>query len=289
MLFAVLVVSCCGDSQKTVLPACFLRGGAGGGGWALFKRRDSPSERYRKELEDQVAALDRQLRTSREEAMRLRKLVKLTSDSKRKATVAEWKTTKSNQQSLHKELSLLQQQIQQMEQFREELEKLLEVAHARIKELEQLLEKESAKAVQLQKQHELEMQELRKSLVAKAQKQLEEINRLMEQRIREATEAARREALSEVDQTVADATQKVQRQADRVLEKERRLSQEAVEKERVKMRKLVKALAEREKSLFAKHHAAEQRQSQAQSVKKNNSRRQQQAPIKTPNIRSPVK
>lgn len=261
------------------------------GGWSWRQplgHRDA-AQQYRETLEEQVLLLGRQLRTAREEATQLRKLLKVAGETNRKATVNDIKVAKMNQTTLKKQLATLREQITQLEKFQAELQKLLEEEKEKTKELERKLATESDKAVAFQKKYQAEIAQLETTLVAKTKKQLQELENLMERRVKEAAETARTKALQELEKQVASVEKKVQSKADQKLQNERRKAAEAVERERIKMRKLVKALAEREKKLFAKHEENERKQdpsntlpSQRVSPKSTFARK----PVK--NIRSPL-
>ena len=86
----------------------------------------------------------------------------------------------------------------------------------------------------------------------------------MELRIQQATEAAHQAAMAQMDHKLAELTEHLRLEKERELEVERKRSVDAVEKEKVKMRKLVRALANREKKLFA--NAAKKQSAMSEST-----------------------
>eukprot|EP00548_Thalassiothrix_antarctica_P000822 CAMPEP_0194147024 /NCGR_PEP_ID=MMETSP0152-20130528/22474_1 /TAXON_ID=1049557 /ORGANISM="Thalassiothrix antarctica, Strain L6-D1" /LENGTH=290 /DNA_ID=CAMNT_0038847695 /DNA_START=309 /DNA_END=1181 /DNA_ORIENTATION=- len=210
-----------------------------GGGWlggllSGWKAEDY----YRQTLEDQIQNLERQVRAAQEEATQLRKLLKLSSQANRQ---------QASSASLRQELSVLQKQIKQLEIFQSESEKLLKDEEKRIKELTKKLEDSNTDLIEIQKQHRLEMEKLEKELLERSKEQVEALTRLMEERVQEATKRAKAEAMIEMDSKIKDAISKTEAIAESRLEEERKKAVLAVENERIKMRKLVKALADREK------------------------------------------
>ena len=83
----------------------------------------------------------------------------------------------------------------------------------------------------------------------------------MEERVNQAAEAAQQAELKKIDQRIAQVTAELKQEHLKALEAERGRSADAVEAEKKKMRKLVKALAIREKKLLAKAEQEKQKQS----------------------------
>eukprot|EP00545_Synedropsis_sp_CCMP1620_P000923 CAMPEP_0119013822 /NCGR_PEP_ID=MMETSP1176-20130426/9049_1 /TAXON_ID=265551 /ORGANISM="Synedropsis recta cf, Strain CCMP1620" /LENGTH=300 /DNA_ID=CAMNT_0006966941 /DNA_START=36 /DNA_END=938 /DNA_ORIENTATION=+ len=212
-----------------------------GGGW-LFSWTKA-EDRYRQQLEDQIENLDRQVRAAREESTQLRKLLKLASHTNTRNKGSASSAT----DSIKQEISLLHKQVTQLENFQRELEALLVKEQQRTQELEKKLGESEENLLEVHNQHLLELEKLEQVLLQKSKQSLDDLNTLMIQRVQEAADHARKEALMDVDQKIATAVSKVEKKARAELEEERKKAADAVEKERVKMRKLVKALAEREK------------------------------------------
>lgn len=256
--------SSCTTAQRVVAVTAIPRGG----GW--FPWSSNVEDRYRQVLEDQIQNLERQVRAAKDEATQMRQLLKLSS---RKVGVDA---------SMKTELSLLQEQVKQLQAFQKELEALLKDEQKMTAALEKKLASAGADSSDLQTQHKVEMEMLEKTLIQKSKKQLEDLQTLMEQRVKEAAERARQEALAEVDAKVKVAVSKVEQKAKADLEQERKRAADAVEKERAKMRKLVKALAEREKKVGAKA-------GKNSAVRSNPASMSARKPKNPTSVRSPIK
>jgi DNA repair exonuclease SbcCD ATPase subunit len=232
LLLAVVLCSLPSQHEAASLaPALCVRGG----GWFSFGV-GKVEDRYRQSLEDQIQILERQARAAREETTQLRKLAKLAGRSSGDAA-----------SSIRQELVMLQKQVLQLETFKQEMEVLLKEEQDRSDELENKLIDSGSSELQLHNEHLIAMEQLEKTLLIKAKKQIEELNTLMDLRVKESADRARQEALKEMDKKITEAVSKVEIKLKMELEEERKKASDAVEKERAKMRKLVKALAEREK------------------------------------------
>lgn len=254
-----------------------VRGGGGRGWFGLFGSR--VEDRYRQSLEEQMLILERQTRAARDETMQLRKLAKLTGrGNPGESTIVA---------SIKEEIAVLEKQIVQLEKFTQELQVLLKEEKERSALLEEQLIAAGVDALDLRNQHLLQMEQLEKAMLAKANKQLEDLNALMDIRIKEAADRARKEALLFMDEKISEAVSKLEAKARAELEEERQKAADAVEKERAKMRKLVKVLAEREKKASAPA-AASGKASTGSSVVAGSSSRKQQSANPT-SVRSPIK
>jgi DNA repair exonuclease SbcCD ATPase subunit len=229
---------------------------ASGGRFKIFgfktprsSRRNS-QEVYRESLEEQTAFLERQLRAAKDESAQLRKLLKLSNSSTRKAKTESTRANKSMEQALREKLGNLQDQITKLQDLLLRAETLMEEESSKTKQLEELLNQERKLNSERGREYEQELAELQRSLLERSKEQLEELRALMEVRVKEAADEARREALEQVERKVKEATERVERQSEKKLQAEKKRSQQAVDRERAKMRKLVKALAEREKDLL---------------------------------------
>ena len=249
----------------------------GGGGWfGLFGSR--VEDRYRESLEDQILILERQTRAARDESMQLRKLAKLGGrGNSGDATIVA---------SIKEEIAVLEKQIVKLEKFTQELQVLLKEENERSAQLEEKLIAAGVDALELRNQHLLAMEELEKAMLIKANKQIEELNALMDARVKEAAVRARKEALLFMDEKINEAVSKVEAKARADLEDERQKAADAVEKERAKMRKLVKVLAEREKK--ASVPASASGKASGNTVAAGSSSRKQQSVTPT-SVRSPIK
>ncbi|CAB9512822.1 expressed unknown protein [Seminavis robusta] len=226
-----------------------------GGAWYFGKR--TAARRYRELLEEQVTMLDRQLRQSQEELALLRRQLKTSQSilhrSGLKGASAEGQANKlaalTENQDLKKRVASLAKEILQLEKMRDELEAIIQVQHMKMEELEAKLQEKELANQNLVAKYEREMQSLKLSIESKYQKQIADLTNLMNKRVEEAAEHARQVALRELDAKVSQATQAERQRGEKLLEDERKRSEAAVEREKVKMRKLAKALFEREKKL----------------------------------------
>jgi hypothetical protein len=225
-----------------------------GGGFLSYMfgigKQQQAADIYRETLEEQVLLLDRQLRQARDEMGLLRKQFTI-----RTATPAP-KISNQERTLLKQQLASLTSQVNQLERMKLELETMLEKESLKVQELTAKLLDEEQLSLAMQDKYIKQLQVLQEQLELKAAKQLQELQAIMEQRVQQATETAHQAAMALVGQKVAEATEQLRMEKERELELERKRSVEAVEKEKVKMRKLVRALANREKKLFAKKTAA---------------------------------
>ena len=211
----------------------------------------TPAQKYREMLEDQVLLMDRQLRQTRDELTRLREqwTVKTGPPDGNSAIP---NASKEELAALKQQVSTLTLQVKQLTKMKEELEEMLEKEQARVDELEEALAQERQLTKELQEGYERQLKELQVQLEKKAQKQLDDLRKLMEQRVEQAAEAARISAQRMVQEQIDLATTQLRLEQQREMDAERRRSEQAVDAEKRKMRKLVKALAIREKKILAK-------------------------------------
>ncbi len=230
-----------------------------GGGTSFFQRifRPNPQQIYRQSLEEQVLLLDQQLRQAREELIGLR--------DRRKEFIKNQKISrfvvsgKEQRKAIQKEQTLLQQkiesmliQLEQMERMKVELEELLQASNLRIQELEAKLVEQHDLTRELEENYKQQIAAIKASLADTAAQQSSQFEAMQQERIRQAADAARQEAMLEVEERISQVTEDLQAQHEKAMQAERQRSIKAVELEKKKMRKLVKALAIREKKLLAK-------------------------------------
>jgi len=231
-------------------------------GWRQLFRLP-PAKRYRKMLQEQTVLLDRQLRQSQEELIQIKKRfhalqekqLSLTAQSSVERRDRE-AVRKQEMQSLKAQVATLEQQIGRINTMKEEMEALLQVEQNKVVVLQEKLavaETESAAAVG---KLERELATLQQQLEKKTTQQLQELEAIWNQRMKDALTQAATVSLAAQQQAVHAAEERVRLQAATELQAERGKATAAVEREKVKMRKLVKALAVREKKLLA---ATEQR------------------------------
>lgn len=202
-------------------------------GLLAFFRRKSADQVYREALEEQIQLMERQIRSARDEAAQLRKLIKDRGTQSRKESSGTVRKELTTVNELREEVSRLLKRIEDLEKTKEELATLLEIERKRVEEQAKLLELERKKMGEKENKSKEEMEKLRATLMEQTKRQLEELERSAEKRV---DEEKRRQQL----------------EADDRVKAERLKGQEAVEEEKVKMRKLVKALAEKEKKELKK-------------------------------------
>ncbi|CAB9516927.1 expressed unknown protein [Seminavis robusta] len=226
-----------------------------GGAWYFGKK--SAARKYRELLEEQVNMLDRQLRQSQEELALLRRQLKTSQAilhrSGLKGASAEGQASKlatlTENQDLKKRVASLSKEILQLEKMRNEFQAIIQNQHMKMEELEAKLQEKELANQNVVAKYERELQSLKLDIETKYQKQIADLTNLMNKRVEEAAEHARQVALREMDAKIAQATEAERQRGEKLLEDERKRSEAAVEREKVKMRKLAKVLFEREKKL----------------------------------------
>mmetsp|Transcript_8301 Transcript_8301/g.12782 ORF Transcript_8301/g.12782 Transcript_8301/m.12782 type:complete len:313 (+) Transcript_8301:84-1022(+) len=301
LLVTLALFQPCGSVSLTTMSTAIISNTRGGALFGLIKskgkKKKNAKETYRQTLEDQIQNLERQVRSAKEESSQFRKMLKLASSSSRGASF-----------SLQKELQLLQKQIEHLEIFQAELEKLLKEEVKRNVDLQNQLTNADMDVKALREQHKGEMEALEKALLKTGKAQLEKVTKLMEERIKEAAERARMETMLEMEAKLKEALRQAEAKAEHALAEERRKGAEAVENERVKMRKLIKALADREKKAVAgvqekfkkkmtnskkkkkhtKNNDNESETSKSNVVSIKSSIKSKRRVLPSPNVRSPI-
>lgn len=205
-------------------------------------------------LEDQKKLLERQLRQNQDEMFQLRNQMKRLQQANTAWMRIRSKNESDNQMEmdfLKEEVARLEEEINNMERIKIELEQLLESEKQNVAQLQRLLEDARNSGDALRVKYEWEIEELRKQMDIKLRQKIDELNDLMEKRLKETIEAERKSAEVEKKAAIEEAKRIVQTDADKRISEAQRKAADAVEQEKIKMRKLVKALAEREKKLFA--------------------------------------
>lgn len=248
-----------------------LRGGGlfGGG------RKKSASKIYRESLEEQVSLLNEQLRQARTEVSTLRENAKkrqetiTTARSAMRATQGNDRVKVSREEErarkekekeedrLEKErrkqqqgtLQRLEGEIKQLDTMKAELEKLLETSAQKIEQLEEKLKSQESLTAQLEDSYQKKIAELEEQLSDLQKSQLKKLKELNQQKIDAAVEEALKAQEAEFLAKMEETTQRLTKEHAKVMEQEKIRSSKAVEAERKKMRKLVRALALREKKL----------------------------------------
>jgi hypothetical protein len=220
-----------------------------GGGW--FR---NPQRQYRRLLNDQNTMLERQLRATQEDLLKSRKQFQ---------ALREQQANPSNkrlqeQERLYKEeLKLFRHHITQLEveitkltKIKNQLEKMLQDEHEKVQQLLREMEKLRSSAIS-KEQYERDMAQIRREMEEQANRQLQQLRTMMEQRMAEAIEQAKEAAHREKLEAVQEMERQLTQRADKKLQEEQKKAELAVEREKIKMRKLIKALAERERKLFS--------------------------------------
>jgi myosin heavy subunit len=240
----------------------------------ILKRFKSPAALYRQLLEEQRDLLERQLRQTREELSLLRQHYQTLQRSK-----GNDRLLKDDQsRRLKQQITELQDEVRKLTELRQDLERMLQEEQLKVVALQtKVRELHEAKGA-MKDQYERELQYLRRDMEEQANRQLEALRALMENRMKEALEKARQAAEKEREQAritalkdkeaaVRETERRVQLQADKQLLAEKKNAEEAVEREKVKMRKLIKALAEREKKLLSQAEQEKQQKTTKKSTK----------------------
>ncbi len=242
-------------------------------------------------MQDQVSLLEKQLRQTQDELQQLRARYQNLASNSRHAKVRdlvqsreEQQTEKQNKAQLQQRIDTLTQQVSLLEAMKQELETMLEVQHQKVKELEAKLVHSKTERDDLQRQYQQQLKDLENELWLKAKQQLDELRRLMEQRMAEAVKLARTEVMQLSQRELQMTTDRLQREAEQAIQSERRKTEEAVEKEKAKMRKLVKALADREKKL-----GRDQDDKAGKSKATTKSSSKPNSPTTTQTVRGPIK
>eukprot|EP00536_Pseudo-nitzschia_multiseries_P005317 jgi/Psemu1/190280/e_gw1.99.10.1 len=231
-----------------------LRGGGlfGGG------RKKSASKIYRESLEEQVSLLNEQLRQARTEVSTLRENAKKRQETITTARSAMPRKEKEKEEDrLEKErrkqqqgtLQRLEGEIKQLDTMKAELEKLLETSAQKIEQLEEKLKSQESLTAQLEDSYQKKIAELEEQLSDLQKSQLKKLKELNQQKIDAAVEEALKAQEAEFLAKMEETTQRLTKEHAKVMEQEKIRSSKAVEAERKKMRKLVRALALREKKL----------------------------------------
>jgi len=227
-----------------------------GGAWYFGKK--TAARKYRELLEEQVKTLDKQLRQSQDELALLRRQLKTSqsllhrnrvpSKSSSDVQTAKLQALAENH-DLKNRIQSLTREVDALSKMRDDLQTIIDNQHKKMVELEERMKQQATESSALTARHEKAMEQLKRDIESKYQKQLADLTALMNKRVQEAQESARQQALKEVSFKVQQATAAERARGEKLLDDERKKSEAAVEREKVKMRKLAKALFEREKKL----------------------------------------
>jgi chromosome segregation ATPase len=159
---------------------------------------------------------------------------------------------KAEKANLQQHIHTMESQISRLEQMKQELQDLLEASMARVKELEAKLAEQEVLALDLQQNYEQQIATLCASMEQMAAQQVAQLEALMDERVEQAGEATWQAELAKVQDQIQQVTDHMKGEHEKSLQAECQRSTKAVEGEKKKMRKLVKALAIQEKKLLAK-------------------------------------
>lgn len=217
-----------------------------------FQRQRKRHRNHIEELQTQIQTLEQQLQTSREETRQLRNLLSLQSSKNRRGFVNSIKEGKAIEEELKQEIARLLKQVDELQTIKKELEQVLETAIERIKEWEAAYNREQDKMMQIQQDSQTKLESLKQELLQASKKQLQQMESSSLTKFQEQIQALKEES-EKLLQEERIKSEKTLKSVQRALEEEQKLvlderkkGEVAVEKERVKMRKLVKVLAEKE-------------------------------------------
>ena len=257
-------------TTTTKMPFLDLRGGGLFGG----KDNRSNAQIYRESLEEQVMLLDEQLRQARTEISTVRERAKqqgkidslkrnrsISSNGKQKRVDKEeaqiLKQGEEEEKRIEKErrkeqkvaLVQLQDEIRQLEQMKSQLETLLETSANQIEELEQKLTSQEKITIEMEESYKKQIIDLETTLGDVQRIQLQKLTELHQTKIDSAVKEALKAQEDVLRMKMEETTKRLGKEHAKDMEKEKARSEIAVETERKKMRKLVRALALREKKL----------------------------------------
>jgi len=240
-----------------------LRGGGVFGGG-----KKSAARIYRESLEEQVLLLNEQLGHARTEVATLRENAKKRHQAgnslhrakqpgpskederaNKEYAKTEEKLEKQRQKDQKEALSRLQKEIKQLEQMKAELEKISEISASKIEALEEQLATQESLTVALEVSYQDKIAKMEQKLADVQRAQLEKLTEIHQQKIDIAVQEALRAQEAEFRARMEETTKRLTKEHAREMEQEKLRSSKAVETERKKMRKLVRALALREKKL----------------------------------------
>jgi chromosome segregation ATPase len=222
-------------------------------GWSIPFLGSKPN--YSKQINSEKQGLEKRVRQYQDEMVQLRQQIKALQIANAKLND---RSLSSVRNKLNEEVEELKQQLQQLEkeslkleEIRKELEHMLEAEKAKVEELKQQLSGRDVDKAQLKAEYEKEITLLRKKFDANLTAKLDEYKVLMEKRMDQALAEQKAQLIAEKNEAVMAAENRVRKEADKRIQEEQKKAEEAIEREKEKMRKLVKALAEREKRIVS--------------------------------------
>jgi len=250
-----------------------FRGGAGraSGGSLWWQSLFARPEAYREALEDQITWLEQQMRQVMEE----KRLVQ--SQAKKVKRMDSLRQSGRNT-SANRELKLLEEEYQELDQGKVALEEMLQDHQRKVEHLTALCRRASDKRAEMQKDYESQVQSLEQELHHQTQTELERLERLLQQRIKDAQERARQQVLDQAPERINQATAALTAEFAQQIQEERKQTQDALSKQRLKMRSLAKAMALREKKL-ARQQKNDQETAQRQQATRDKVLRKQKKQV----------
>lgn len=253
VLFRLLSVV---ETTSSTSPIPFVATVPRGGG--LISK--SASDKYRESLEEQVVTLERQLRTARDQVSQLRQR-KREFGRPPATTSATTVSTDAETSTLKQEIKSLSAEIKELTSANQSLEARNQDSINKIVELEQIVHDQTETIQSLKDRFEEETKELESTLSDKtksqaeldeARQQLSDFEKFTEERIIQVANAVRLEVEQAALTKMEEMKMELESFYQEELAAEQKRSAEAVDAEKKKMRKLVKALALREQKLAAK-------------------------------------
>jgi len=196
--------------------------------FAKLMGKKSPQQLYTESLEQTIETLQTQIQTLREESRQLRNLLTKQHSKKRSSVAAQVQSIQNTEQILRNQIAQFEIQIQELEESKQELIQLLEQERETIAQQEEMIRMQKVTIQKAEENFKNEMDHMRASLLKESKVRMEELAKSTDFKVQQDSMAK-------------------QKWMEEMIEKERRKGIEDVEKEKDKMRKLVKALAEKEK------------------------------------------
>jgi len=224
-------------------------------------------------LQDRILELERHIRSGKEESRQLRALLnehrnerrRNQSDDVRRSAEVERIRIRIlailNNEQIQIQMLNLRKRIEELSKSKGEMEQLLKQEKDHVKRLERMIKEQDDAKKFLLKKHEEELEQLRSDIIpllkseGQLKLKLKEVERDIIAIMKVEIEKVNKESEIALEKERAKHN-KMQIDADALLEKERDGFEEAAEKERIKMRKLVKVLAERERKDIANSKAS---------------------------------
>jgi len=215
----------------------------------LFSRRPN----YRNALKTQVSQLEAQLQENRDLIKQLRGQVQ---SLKRTNTLLGDQQHRSTSEAHKAEIAHFQQQIRSLEdelrqikKLKIDMEKLLKKEEAAVAKLEARLAAAGDEQIELKKKYDIELEKVRQAYEKRMEEKLNELRHVMEEKMELAVAAEKEKAALDRQRAIEETEERMEKETDRRLKSERQKMNEAIAEEKLKMRKLVKAMAKREQKV----------------------------------------